>query len=264
MLLFPKNKIDYKNVQNTYKISICFPIKDWLFAFSEVLEHNLEMFSQYEALEFVILDYGSSDGLLEWVFDNYQQFIQGGYIKYFRYEADYFDQSHARNMAFRLASGDIVFSIDADNYIDLDFPRFLNILANQYTDKNKVFIASKQTIRGRVGFFRDDVFRLTGGFDEEEDIGKSYCAADRDIVRRASRRDDVIFMWIGNKYFEKIMHKGRMRSYPVGNRSRQKYMKRKNNGRTIVNQYASGRIEAGKGTVKKMNGEQINLGDISI
>ena len=67
----------------------------------------------YEQLEFVLLDYNSQDGMEEWVKENLSQHISSGKVSYYKtFEPSSFKHSHAKNLALKLASNNIVCSID--------------------------------------------------------------------------------------------------------------------------------------------------------
>jgi glycosyltransferase involved in cell wall biosynthesis len=108
------------------KVSYCTTCKGRLHHLKETLPQNLAAEKDNPNVEFVILDYDSPDGLGQWLKENYSDEIASGRIKYARYEsAPNFKMAHAKNMAHRLASGDILCNLDADNVIVPDYSRWL-------------------------------------------------------------------------------------------------------------------------------------------
>ena len=146
------------------------------------LPRNICDNAAYSNLEFVLLDYNSQDGLEQWVAGNMMQYIQSGRLVYARTtEPKYYNMCHSRNVAFKLASGEIVCNVDADNWTGPDFARTLNKLANEQPER-AVFAKSRQLIRGRIAFYKREWEELLGGYDEDL---RNYGHDDRDLVNRA-------------------------------------------------------------------------------
>ena len=84
----------------------------------KTLEKNICDNLVYENLEFILLDYNSTDGLENWAKNDLKNYIEKGILKYYRTsEPNSFHRSHSRNVAMKLASGDIVCNLDADNFL---------------------------------------------------------------------------------------------------------------------------------------------------
>jgi hypothetical protein len=99
----------------------------------KTLPYNLAN-NQYKNLEFVILDYNSSDGLEEWMRLNMMNHIESGRVSYYRTsEPKFWRIGHAKNLSSIVATGDIICNIDADNYIK-DFAEYVNENMNKPTD----------------------------------------------------------------------------------------------------------------------------------
>ena len=171
------------------------------------LPENIETNLKYKLCEHIILDYGSTDGMIEWVIETFPEYIKSGRLKLFRYDADFFWHNHAKNMAAKCTSknADIICSIDADNYtalgpkgeslawylnrIFIDEERNIfvraagwdhqeeNYMNDMYiTDKNKYHSAS-----GKLAFRREDFFKLRG-FNEDL---KGHYYDEEELWRRA-------------------------------------------------------------------------------
>jgi hypothetical protein len=96
--------------------------------------------------------------------------ISSGKLVYYRTEEpEFFDMSHAKNVAFLAATGDIVNSVDGDNFIppskECDFATYINKLANEQPEK-AIFAKSRQLLRGRLGFWKREFIEL-GGYDQD-------------------------------------------------------------------------------------------------
>jgi len=165
-----------------HRISICTTVMNRLDDLKRTLPKNIKDNADYPFLEFVVLDYNSTDGLLEWMEKEMRGHIQSARVVYYRTdEPEYFDMSHSRNVAFKVAIGDIVNNVDADNFTNPGFATYLNKMANQCVDCKAIFAKSKQLLRGRVGFFKSGFIGL-GGYDEDL---KGYGHDDADILHRA-------------------------------------------------------------------------------
>ena len=119
-------------------ISLCTVCMNRLHHIKKTLPQNIEDNAAYPDLEFILLDYNSTDGLEEWVKNNMQEYIISGRLKYYKTsEPVFFDRSHSRNLMFKLAAGDILCNIDADNYTGLAFADYVNEMF--YQKKNVYF-----------------------------------------------------------------------------------------------------------------------------
>mgnify|MGYP003386232729 FL=1 len=135
-------------------------------------------------VEFVVLDYGSEDGLGDWIKANFQHEIDSGRLIYARTEAEHFKMAHAKNMAHRLATGDVLCNVDADNFTGKGFSSWLdgifteapNTLVSPHSVNFKQDIAHKISRRlgypptpsgmgGRIAIMRENFYKL-GGYNE--------------------------------------------------------------------------------------------------
>jgi glycosyltransferase involved in cell wall biosynthesis len=191
----------------------------------KTLPENLN--DDYSNVEFVLLDYGSTDGMAEWVKSEMMDPIRTGRLVYYHTRAEFFQPNHSRNVSFRLAQKDLVVNVDADNYMGEGFLRALNNCTTVgerdllITPRNFLSPDSDRfALRGRFALYREDIYRL-GGFDEDLDGGFSH--DDVNFVLRAmmarfsmvrfdesftSKRihttDDDRIRYVRNKDFEKM------------------------------------------------------------
>lgn len=173
----------------------------------QTLIKNIRDNEHYPKLEFLLLNYNSNDGLHEWVLSEMKQFMDNGRLKY--YHTHYpisFNASHSKNIAFKFASGEIVYNVDADNFIGVGFATHLNKLANENPHKS-IFGNGFRFIEGRIGFFKQEFIELLGGFDESFE---SYGHEDMDILERAWRLGFKL-MWFDKEYFNGIDHSDALR-----------------------------------------------------
>lgn len=140
-------------------------------------------------VEFVVLDYGSEDGLGDWIKQNYQAEIDSGRLRYARYEAPHFKMAHAKNMAHRLATGDVLCNVDADNFIAKDFSKWLE----EKFDKNINSVVTYTSIT-----FADDVqhkLKRLGGLPASVNGAGGRLAISRDNFNRLRGYDETYSAW---------------------------------------------------------------------
>lgn len=172
------------------------------------LPFNIAANADYPNLEFVLLDYNSSDDLVRWIKRRMMKHIESRKLVYYRLEGrKYYDMCPARNIVFKLATGDIINNLDADNFtsdgtpMDKSWASWLNDSA-QLVPIKTVFVKSKQLgiLHGRIGFFKEAFVNLLGGYDEDL-VG--YGHDDQNIVERAMALEFQLCKW-GGTYFYRI------------------------------------------------------------
>jgi predicted glycosyltransferase involved in capsule biosynthesis len=156
------------------KISICTQIKNRLVQFEQTFIKNLEIIEKNTDIEWVIVDYNSTDGLSKYIKNYVEKF---NFIKY--YAAVECVQKYsipvAKNFAARLSSGEFLFNLDCDNFLD-------NIIEEIRATDQGVFCHEYQKgTYGRIGLHKN-IFVKIGGYDEN-----FYPAAvhDNDLILRA-------------------------------------------------------------------------------
>jgi glycosyltransferase involved in cell wall biosynthesis len=189
-------------MKEEYKISFCIPCMNRIDHLMETLPVNIEDNKDYPNVEFVLLDYNSSDGLEEWVKKEMMKHIESGVLVYYRTEEPkFFHMSHSKNVSHKLATGKIVCNLDADNFTTPGFARYIyNELKNR--DCKIIFAKGASKLFGKLAIFKDDFINELNGYDE---MMQNYGYEDRDLYERAKDRFfDVIFY--GDKRFKRIEH----------------------------------------------------------
>lgn len=189
------------------KISFCTTCKGRLHHLKRTLPVNLERNAAYPNSEFVILDYNSQDGLCDWIKDNFQDEIDSGKLTYARNpEPVHFHMAHAKNMAHRLASGDILVNLDADNYLGQDFAFYINSVFSEF---DSVFLHSPKGHKrvvggcgGRIAVRRQD-FMQAGGYDERF---SGWSHDDKNFIQRLKAMGLSSHL-IDISYLNRIRHK---------------------------------------------------------
>ena len=99
---------------------------------SATLIQNIVDNDDYAELEFIVLDYNSQDGMAEWIKENVGEFINSGRLHYYRTnEPLSFSHSHSKNLAFNLANGDVICTINADHFTGKGFADHINKKFNE-------------------------------------------------------------------------------------------------------------------------------------
>lgn len=181
------------------KVSYCTTCKGRLHLLKETLPQNLAAEKDNPNVEFVILSYGK-DPEMDKYMHLYDAEIASGRIKYVVYpDAEHFQMGHAKNMAHRMATGDIFCSLDADNILATNYSKWLEdkfaqnphtlvslnlTKPSEYLFKN---IYNKMTkkcfpagIYGRIAI-SSETFEATHGYDENY---KEWGGDDREFSRR--------------------------------------------------------------------------------
>lgn len=177
---------------------------------------------------FVIVDYGSEDGIGAWLMSNFEEEIACRRLVIYSYpEAGRFRMSHAKNLAHRcaLAEGaNVIVNMDADNFAPKDFDEYIErAFTEAQVDEDMwgmcgIFLWARMQpgkmrrgVSGRIAMTARD-FILTGGYDEAyEDWGPD----DKDMNIRLERLGRTP-VEIPPKYLEAVHHqdKLRFREYP--------------------------------------------------
>ncbi len=173
-------------------ISLCTTSRNRLHHVRETLPQNIADNRDYPNLEFVLLDYNSSDGLGDWVRREFGDEIASGRLSYYLApQPTHFHATHSRNMSIRLARGDIVSVVDADNYTGRGFAAYLadrvepdNFLIGCRMEGDTFMLADDEGCVGRYALHKS-TFLDVGGMDEAH-VGWGY--DDMDLFCRLMAR----------------------------------------------------------------------------
>lgn len=158
------------------------------------LLQNINDNFDYPNVEFVVLNYNSSDEMHKFMASNRIKYlIKMGIVKYLiTKRPKYYSASHSRNIAFKNANGNIVINVDADTYTGKGFAELINKLAD-IQPENALFSVSQKFINGRIGMYKNDFLRL-GGYNEKL---SGYGGEDSDLVLRAMNSGFKMITWGG-------------------------------------------------------------------
>lgn len=150
----------------TWRISMCTSVSNRMRQFSQVFDRNIDLLNQHPNAEWVILNFNSRDNLDQFMMDQLKR-AECRQIVYVRETSgDMFHMSRVKNITHKIATGQILVNLDADNYINdaIDLvkesfrPGGVDALHNwSGTQFDGTF--------GRL-FIRREVFLKYGGYDE--------------------------------------------------------------------------------------------------
>lgn len=175
------------------KISLCTTCMGRAHHLKETLPQNIrDNIDSKVNVEFVVLNYNSADDLHEWITTDpdMRQFMDIGILRYGRTtEPQHFHMAHAKNLAHRMATGDIVCNLDADNFTGVGFADYL---AKIFREDSEIVVNPSHTLfhvpgfeqggyYGRVALTRANFNRLHG-YDETL---RGWGGDDMDIMQRA-------------------------------------------------------------------------------
>ena len=182
-------------------ISFCITCKNRLHHLKQTLPQNIANNTHPDGsgpvVQFVVVDYDSDqDGLEQFMKDNYSDQINSGLIKYVKLaQAAKFDMPHAKNVAHRMADGDILCNLDADNVTAPNFAAWLKHTIDAFASHDinlcirpnvrlsavKKLAGGEVTgVNGRIAVKRE-FFEAVHGYDETM---KTTRSEDADFVAR--------------------------------------------------------------------------------
>lgn len=225
------------------KISFCVTSRNRLWQIKKTLERNLSLIGNHEIS---LVNYGCEQNLDSFV-DNFRSFIDVGSLRYFSAKGiSQFHMAKSKNLSHRIATGDILFNLDGDNYLSIDmiqktvdlFQRYpCAIMHAAYADGSTKFGTC-----GRIALHRQNFYHL-GGYDEsllpmgaqdtnliergiycglpyflipcDSDMPVANSINDKAIVSKASHANNYDDMNHQSKYFgrSKMTHEGYCRRF---------------------------------------------------
>ncbi|MFV0445600.1 MAG: glycosyltransferase family 2 protein [Planctomycetaceae bacterium] len=162
-------------------VSFCTTCMNRLDHLRETLPVNLDVLRRHgPSAELVVLDYGSTDGMREWIEQTQRPAIDAGLLAVYHVsEPRWYHSAHAKNVAHRLSRYGVVCNLDADNFLSSDYVAFLT---RTFADGGPHVTYGTRSSCGRVAIRARD-FESLGGYDESFE---GWGTDDVDLVRRAA------------------------------------------------------------------------------
>ncbi len=146
------------------KISFCITSCNRRWQLEQTLAHNLRLAGP--AVEFTLVDYGSTDGLADWVWAQFGDQIADGRLRFYEVASRVsWHAAKAKNLAHRISTGDYLFNLDADNFVTSRDIESVASAARRDCGVQQFSGNRKDGTFGRVGLARDLFYQL-GGYDE--------------------------------------------------------------------------------------------------
>jgi hypothetical protein len=172
--------------------------------------------------KFILLNYNSQDGLVEYLKENHAVEIETGKLVVYTFpEPTVFHMTHAKNMAHRcgiLEGADILCNLDADNFTGENFDEYV---ARCFDSQENIYLWTKmftqadgrrpRGISGRI-VVSDKAFVKVGGYDEKFN---TWHHDDKDFNVRL-KRAHYAGVEIPEHFLDVILHNNKMRfkDYP--------------------------------------------------
>lgn len=216
------------DVKKHRKITISTTCMGRTYDLKKTLIKNIMDNVDYPNIEFLVVNYNSNDDLDEWMKRYVSPWIEDGVVNYFKTtDPEFYEMGHSRNLCYKLATGDIVNNVDADNFTGCGFATMINKLA-ELCPKKGVFAKGKRSMHGRLGLYRDECIRNYGGYDEDL---TGYGYDDHWLLIRAMEQGCKLMWWgdekptLGRSYSDRIKTPRSV----VGNNMREKSWKKTEN-----------------------------------
>jgi len=189
-----------KSFPPKYKISFCFNVMGRLKELKATLLKNIKDNIEYPYFEVVLLNYDGDSSMDDYIVNECMSYIESGVLNYYKNlePAPYYKMCHSRNITGKLATGDIVSFIDANN-LTRDFSYFLNA-APQYLEREDITFMMAGLRRGRIAMFKDKFLEL-GGYDESMD---PRWWQDRDFEYRTQANGLVTTLYSKLQYYNTV------------------------------------------------------------
>lgn len=152
-------------VEESKRLSFCVVSCNRLWQLEHTLRHNLEVIDP-STTEIVLVDYGSSDEISSYIWNNFSDAVYAGALRFFEViNPGTYHCPRAKNLAHRIACGSYLFNLDADNFVTQD--DYLSILSAAEKGLSVWQFSGdlNDGSYGRIGLSRDLFFSI-GGYDE--------------------------------------------------------------------------------------------------
>jgi hypothetical protein len=165
-------------------LSYCISIMNRVYQIEKTLRVNID--NSTNESEFIIIDYNSDDGLKEYIYNNFEDEISNGKLKYyFTNKIKLWHASICKNTTHMKANGKYLVNLDCDNFIgkngdELILNTFLENGDNIIISQTNNIVSSGNG--GRISITKNNFIQL-GGYDESF-YPMGY--QDYDLIERAN------------------------------------------------------------------------------
>lgn len=169
-LKIESNSFPKCNQGNKYRFSVMICCMDRTDHLKQTLNKNLlDNLPYSDWMEFVIVHYWlptshlSDESFRNWIYQNYQSYLDSGYLKYFiNHDFTFWRAGACRNTGFWYTKGSIIYNLDSDNY--LGDARIIVSSFDKYGENNIIFLGFNGVFSdgsfGRICLSRENHFKL--------------------------------------------------------------------------------------------------------
>jgi hypothetical protein len=163
------------------RLTICTNVMNRLAHLKETYIQNLQVCQHLTNVDFVLLNFNCQQDTHQWANSHLKPQIKSGQLNYF-YEdtAKYFNMSKAKNLSHRLAQGELLMNLDADNFLDINA---INQILAAFSTDNKKIACGKKNMCGLLIVKKSDFYKVNG-YDETM-TGWGY--EERDLFTRITQ-----------------------------------------------------------------------------
>lgn len=149
---------------NIFDLAFCTTCRNRLKQLNQTLESNLSLLEENQMISLV--DFGSSDGLSDWIWKNFESDIKNKKLSFFQVTNSVnWSSPKAKNLAHRLAPAKYLFNLDADNSLDISDLNSIRHAAKNNQVTHQFSGDWRDGSVGRIGIPKD-LFLKIGGYDE--------------------------------------------------------------------------------------------------
>jgi hypothetical protein len=157
----------------------------------QTLPQNLQNESNNQNVEFVVLNYDSEDGLSDWIQSTFKSELASGRLVHVHHTpAPNFKMAHAKNMAHRAGTGEILCNLDADNIIPKDFSSWL---LDRFDGNQRLAVSPRRLTL--MGFFRERWINKILGLPRPADGICGRIAISKDNFLKIGGYDEKFSAW---------------------------------------------------------------------
>lgn len=152
------------------KVSYCSTCKGRLWQLKLTLNENLKALKSIDA-EWIILDYNCPDNVSEVLksLPLAQEALNNGKLKIYKLNTEAcWLIPLAKNLVHSIATGDILFNLDIDNYIGSSYSDLITLTPGQFLWSGTTNV--NDGCSGRLGVYREDFYDV-GGYNQDLIVG---------------------------------------------------------------------------------------------
>lgn len=195
------------------KISFCTTCMNRLFHLSLTYLKSIKNTQTYPSREFILLNYNSSDEMDDWVKSNLIDQINCGLVVYYKTkEPKNYISTHSKNVCHKLASGDVLCNLDADNMLVSGYCEKIQSLFL----KDKIIVACDPIDKdGNIGtcgmiLCKKNHFYSVNGYDEKINLG--WGLDDTNFQYRCRMKNELELVILDKNYTSCISHSNEIRT----------------------------------------------------